>query len=176
MHGTKWSQKFENYYLSLEVPLKYERFCIWDEACCCTKLPEIFTPISRCVCARVFFFLFSCVHGFFLFHYWRFTRLCTKNLALFGNVLVCVWVCRIFGRLCIYSRCFSVHVCIVCQFSVKRTSLSPPFTITFIAYALKHIDIWTQPTRAYNSARVTFFLLSSARRLHCTSPSLCPIR
>lgn len=112
MHGTKWSQKFENYYLSLEVPLKYERFCIWDEACCCTKLPEIFTPISRCVCARVFFFLFSCVHGFFLFHYWCFTRLCTKNLALFGNVLVCVWVCRILA-VCAYTPVVSVCMCVL---------------------------------------------------------------
>lgn len=72
---------------------------------------NFYSHITVCVCACVFF-LFSCVHGFFLFHYWRFTRLCTKNLALFGNVLVCVWVCRILA-VCAYTPVVSVCMCVL---------------------------------------------------------------
>lgn len=111
MHGTKWSQKFENYYLSLEVPLKYERFCIRDEACCCIKLPEIFTPISRCVCARVFFFLFSCVHGFF------FVSLLTLHSPMYQKSSIIrecasVCVCRILA-VCAYTPVVSVCMCVL---------------------------------------------------------------
>lgn len=128
------------------------------------------------VCVRVCFFFSSLVFmGFFV-------SLLTLHSPMYQKSSIirqCASVCEFveFLAVCAYTPVVSVCMCVLFASFLWNEHLSRHHLPSLLSRTRSN-TLTSEPNQREHTTQLgwLFFLLSSARRLHCTSPSLCPIR